>query len=196
MKSKSLIAAAGASALLVCTQIASAHPGHGSTTGFAAGVSHPFTGVDHILAMIAVGLCAAQLGGRALWLLPAAFLACMVGGGWLGIHGGAVPMLEQAIAASVLVLGLLIAAGARVSLPATAVLVAVFGAFHGYAHGAEMGAGLTPALYGLGFLTATVALNAIGLGSGLLLMRNRRIGLSRLTGGAIALGGLLLVCIA
>ena len=81
--------------------------------------------------MIAVGLCAAQIGGKALWMLPATFLAFMVGGGLLGVHGGAVPMLEQAIAASVLVLGLLIATGSRMALPVTAGLVALFGIFHG-----------------------------------------------------------------
>src|ERR1700753_2320994 len=107
MKSKSFILAAGASALLVCTQIASAHPGHTPTTGFAAGVTHPFSGIDHILAMIAVGICAAQVGGRTLGLLPAAFIGAMVAGGWMALGGAAVPMVEQGIAVSVLLLGLL-----------------------------------------------------------------------------------------
>ena len=192
MKSKSLLTVAGASALLVCTQIASAHPGHGSTTGFAAGVSHPFTGIDHILAMIAVGICAAQMGGRALWLLPVTFMAFMMGGGFLGIHGGSAPAIEQGIAASVLVLGLLVAAGSRLPLPVTAAFVALFAVFHGYAHGAEMGTGLTPAVYALGFLLATALLLAVGIGSGLAVKRGRWTLRRRVAGGAIAMCGILL----
>ena len=95
MKSKSLIVAAGASALLAFVHVASAHPGHGGTSGFAAGVRHPLSGPDHILAMIAVGLCAAQMGKRALWMLPVTFLAFMIGGGLLALHGTHVPMIEQ-----------------------------------------------------------------------------------------------------
>jgi len=193
MKSKSLIAAVGTSALLVFTQVASAHPGHGGASGFAAGVSHPFSGIDHILAMIAVGLCAVQIGGRALWMLPLAFLAFMVGGGLFAVHGGAVPMTEQGIAASVLLLGLLVAAGSRVALPVTASFVALFAFFHGFAHGAEMHTGVAPAVYGLGFLTATALLLSIGLASGLLLKRTGWMNLARFAGAGIATCGIVLV---
>jgi urease accessory protein len=192
MKSNSVIVAAGASAVLAFASTASAHPGHGGATGLSAGVLHPFTGIDHILAMVAVGLCAAQIGGRALWLLPVTFLSAMVLGGSLALGGTHVPMIEQGIAASVLILGLIIAGGSRLVLPMTAGLVALFAMFHGYAHGAEMHAGLAPAAYGAGFVLATATLHLIGIGIGMALKRNSLPIIVRAAGGAIAIGGVLL----
>jgi urease accessory protein len=194
MKSKSLIAMAGASALLVFAHLASAHPGHAGATGIAAGVTHPFTGIDHVLTMIAVGLCAAQIGRRALWMLPAAFLAFMIAGAILGIGGTHVAMAEQGIAASVLILGLLVAIGSPSRLPAILGLVALFAIFHGYAHGAEMSAGIAPLAYAFGFAIATAALLAIGIGCGMTMRRSGQPKISRLAGGAIAVCGLLLLC--
>jgi len=192
MSSKSLSVALGLTALLVVAQTASAHPGHGPASGFHAGFYHPLSGIDHILAMVAVGLCAGQLGGRWIWFLPATFLGFMVAGGIVAIGGTHVPMIEQGIAASVLILGLLVAGGSRLFLPLTVGLVALFAMFHGYAHGAEMQSGLRPTTYALGFVLATAALHAIGVGIGIVLKRRSWTTASRITGGAIAAGGLLL----
>ena len=148
-----------------------AHPGHeGSdfTWDFSAGFAHPFTGFDHLLAMIAVGFWAAQLGGRARWLVPSAFLAAMIAGAALGRAGFAFSGTEQLIAASVLVLGILIATAARLPLPASMALVGVFALFHGFAHGAEMPATAAALQYGLGFVATTALLHAAGLALGLL----------------------------
>lgn len=181
-----------AATLLALTDIASAHPGH-STGGIVAGAAHPLLGIDHVLAMLAVGLCAAQMGGRAIWLLPVTFLALMGAGGALGLHGHPIPMLEQAIAASVLVLGLMVATGANLKLPWAGALVGVFALFHGYAHGSEMSAGVAPAQYAAGFLLATAALLLAGVALGRLLTRHLPLPISRWAGGAIALCGLLLL---
>jgi urease accessory protein len=170
-----------------------AHPGHGGVAGFTAGLYHPLCGIDHVLAMLAVGLCAAQVGGRARWLLPLTFLACMVAGGVVAIGGPQVPMVEQGIAASVLLLGLLVARGAGIGMPALASLIGLFAVFHGYAHGAEMQPGTAPAPYAAGFLTATAALIAAGLGVGLVAKRPAWRLLPRLAGGAIAACGLALM---
>lgn len=195
MKRHSLIFPVGAAVLLACAQVASAHPGHGTTTGFAAGVQHPLTGADHILAMIAVGICAARIGGRALWILPATFLSFMAAGGLLaGGATGTPPAVDQAIAASVLVFGLMVAAGSRVMMPITFALVGLFAMFHGYAHGAEMRAGLAPAAYGLGFILATAALLVVGLTVGVAIQRSGRALIRQIAGGAIAASGLFMLC--
>lgn len=159
------------------TAIAFAHPGHdgehggGLTWDFAGGFGHPLGGLDHLLAMVAVGLWAAQLGGRARWALPAAFLTALAAGAALGASGGVFGGLEQGIAASVLVLGLLVVTAARLPLAAGVILSAVFALFHGVAHGAEMPAAASGAAYGLGFLAATALLHAAGLGLGALAAR-------------------------
>jgi urease accessory protein len=192
MSSKSFIVGTGVIALLTMSQIAGAHPGHGLQSGFSAGVRHPFSGIDHITAMIAVGLCAAQLGGKATWGLPATFLALMIAGGALAMGGGYVPMVEQGIAASVLVLGLVVASGSKLAFPLTAGLVGLFALFHGYAHGAEMHAGLGPLTYAMGFVVATSILLSIGVATGLVLKRQSLALGTRIAGAAIALVGLML----
>jgi len=149
-----------------------AHTGLGGALGFANGFIHPLSGLDHVLAMLAVGLLAVRLGGRALWLLPAAFLAFLVLGGVLGMSGVNLPFVEAAIAGSVLVLGCVLFA--RPSLPVTAAagLAAIFAVFHGYSHGAEITAG-SPALgYAVGFVLATVILHVAGVGLGAALVRS------------------------
>jgi urease accessory protein len=172
----------------VCfSSAAFAHPGHGG--GLAAGLTHPFTGLDHMLAMVAVGLWASQLGRRAIWLLPVVFPLMMAAGAALGMSGAALPGVEVGILASVVTLGAAVALGVRAPLLASAVLVGVFAVFHGYAHGAEIPAAASPLLYGLGFVAATLALHGIGIAVGLLTQRPL---LMRTAGGAIAAAGLLL----
>jgi urease accessory protein len=178
--------------LLIAAPIASAHPGHDHGGALSGGLMHPFSGIDHMLAMIAVGLLAAQRGGRALWLLPSAFVAMMIGGGLLNLAGARVPMVEQGIMASVLVLGLAVAAASCVPFAAMVALVAVFATFHGYAHVAEMRAGQSPALYALGFVIATATLHAMGIALGMISRRAASTNLIRIGGAAIAGCGVLL----
>jgi urease accessory protein len=144
--------------------VASAHPGHGG--GLLAGIAHPLLGLDHVLAMVAVGVWAYQLGGRAKWLVPASFVALMAVAGAAGMAGIAMPMVEGGIATSVLILGLLIAFAVRVTPAFAAVIVALFAIFHGVAHGAEMPALGSAWQYALGFVPATAALHGLGLALG------------------------------
>lgn len=154
-----LLASAAAPAL--------AHTGAGSVSGFAAGFGHPMGGLDHMLAMIAVGLLGASLGGRWMWALPATFIAVMVVGGIAGMSGAPLPLVELGIKGSVVVLGLAIVFGANVTGVAAAALVGVFALFHGHAHGTEMPASVAALEYGAGFVAATALLHAAGLGIGL-----------------------------
>jgi len=168
-----------------------AHPGH-NVAGFAPGLAHPFSGLDHILAMIAVGLWAAQIGGRARWAVPATFVGAMTLGGLLGMAGIPVPFVEQGVLVSVFLLGLLIAFAVRLPLAATAPLVGAFALCHGYAHGAEAPQNASAFIYALGFVVATASLHAIGIGFGLMIQRLCSPSLVRASGVAvIALGGLL-----
>jgi urease accessory protein len=158
-----------AALLLAVPALAHAHPGHEGhdlTWDFNGGFAHPVSGWDHLLAMIAVGLWAAQLGGRARWLVPAAFVGVMTLGAVAGQAGLMFPGIEQGIAASVFVLGLLIAAAVRLPVAAGMALVGVFAIFHGLAHGAEMPATAGGLSYGAGFVAATVLLHAAGVGLG------------------------------
>jgi urease accessory protein len=153
-------------AALLVPGVAFAHPGLDHTHGFAAGFVHPVSGIDHVLAMVAVGIFAARLGGRALWLVPASFVGMMALGGALGMTGVAVPFVEAGIGASIVVLGLAIAM--RWALP-TAIamgLVGAFAIFHGHAHGAEMPETAGVAFYAVGFVVATALLHAAGIGLG------------------------------
>lgn len=159
-----------------------AHGGGDHVHGALAGLMHPIGGLDHVLAMVAVGLWAGLLGGRAVWALPAGFLGAMVLGFGLGAAGVGVPMVEAGILASVIVLGALVAASARFSLLLAVPLVAVFGLLHGHAHGTEL-AGQGAFAYAAGFLVATAALHAVGV-VGALSLTNRT--LVRVAGGAMA----------
>jgi urease accessory protein len=172
--------------------MALAHTGIGETTGFMHGVGHPIGGADHLLAMIAVGIWAAQIGGRALWLVPCTFVGVMILGGILGFAGVSVPFIEQGILLSVLILGVLIASAFRLPLTYSALIVSLFALFHGYAHGAEMPASMTAATYTLGFALATAILHLIGMGLGLLTAKINLPAVNRYAGGAIALGGVYL----
>ena len=144
--------------------IANAHPGHGG--GLVAGITHPLFGLDHLLAMVAVGVWAFQLGGRAKWLVPASFVALMAVAGGVGMAGIALPMVESGIATSVLILGLLIAFSVRVTPALGAFIVALFAIFHGHAHGAEMPLLGSAWQYGIGFVASTAALHGLGLALG------------------------------
>lgn len=164
-----------------------AHPGHDASS-FGGGFAHPLGGADHVLAMVALGLLAAQAGGRALWLLPTAFVAAMLAGGaagWAGMPFGAV---EPVILASVVVLGALVAMAARLPLGAMLTMTAAFGYAHGWAHGAEGPAhGLLS--YALGFAVATALLHGVGILAGHAASRL----LLRAAGGITAVAGLALV---
>lgn len=142
---------------------ASAHTGVNGVGGFATGFAHPFGGIDHLMAMIAVGLIAAMMKGRALWALPATFVAFMALGAVAGALALGLPLVEAGIALSVVVFGLLLATGARLSVGAAVAVVAAFAIFHGHAHGTEMPA-MAAADYGAGFLMATALLHAAGVG--------------------------------
>ena len=167
-----------------------AHPGHVADT-LAAGLMHPLTGVDHILAMAAVGLMAAQRGGKALWLWPAAFVAAMLAGYGLGAAQPGAPMFEPGVLASVMVLGALVAAQAQVPLAAGAGLIGAFGLCHGYVHGAESPAGAGLA-FPIGFALATAGLHGAGIAAGLSARRIGRDQLVRLAGGGVTVAGLVL----
>lgn len=156
-----------AAGLLVAPSVAMAHPGHGADIDVYAGFAHPWEGIDHVLAMTAVGLFAARLGGRALWAVPAAFVALMALGGIVSASGLALPFVEAAIALSVAVFGLAIAAGLAPPVFAAMALVGVFAVFHGYAHGSEMPANGSALAYGVGFLASTAMLHGLGVGVGL-----------------------------
>lgn len=179
--------------MLLTPSLAQAHPGvPGHTHGLLNGLLHPLTGLDHICAMLAVGIWAAQRGGRALWLVPMTFVFLMVVGGVLGMQGAGVPYVEQGIAASVLVLGILITAAVRLPPVVSASIVGLFGLFHGYAHGAEMPANASGLAYACGFIIATVSLHAAGLGIGLAARRFDAGRMVRIAGGAIAAAGIYL----
>jgi urease accessory protein len=148
-----------------------AHTGAGAAHDLVHGFLHPLGGLDHVLAMVAVGLYAGQLGGRSLWLLPAAFVGTMIVGGFVGYIGVPVPMVEPGIGLSVVAMGLAVAAGLRLPTPLAMALVGLFALVHGHAHGTE-GAALASFLsYAAGFVAATAVLHAAGIGLGLALDR-------------------------
>ncbi len=167
-----------------------AHPGHpGSMMSFGSGFSHPFSGLDHLLAMVAVGLWAAQNKRSALWMLPLAFPLMMVIGALLAMNGLNLPAVETGIAASVAVLGLLIAFAVKLPLWASTTVVSIFAIFHGYAHGSELPHGSSAALYGAGFLLATALLHAAGVAIGAVADKQMADKALRIGGGAIAMFG-------
>lgn len=157
MKTRSALAAV---VLATASGAALAHPGHESAS-FFTGFTHPLGGLDHLLAMLAVGLYAARQPGATRWMLPAGFVLAMLAGAGLGAIGVALPAVEAGIAASVLVFGLLIALAARLPLTVSLPLVAAFALFHGHAHHAEMG-GASLVTYAAGFALATALLHGAG----------------------------------
>jgi len=154
----------GALVLMPTCVPALAHTGLEPALSLASGFAHPWTGLDHMLALLAVGLWAGLNGGRALWAWPAAFVGAMLAGAALAIAGLAVPLVEPGILASVVVLGLLVLTAARLPVALGTVLVAVFALLHGHAHGAELPGGASAAAYAAGFALATALIIGIGIG--------------------------------
>ena len=145
-----------------------AHPGHDSAGGLLHGIVHPVTGIDHVLAVVAVGVLAALYGGRALWLVPMSFLVAMAAAGAIGMAGIPVQIMESGIGLSVVVLGLMIAFQIKPPTLVAMVVVGFFALFHGYAHGTETPNGLAGLSFAAGFLVATGVLLGVGVGLGLL----------------------------
>ncbi len=173
--------------------LAHAHVGIVHTSGWVHGLAHPVGGLDHVCAMVAVGLWAAQMGGRSVWLVPLTFIAVMALGGALGMAAVPLAFTEQGIVMSLLVLGVLIAAAIRLPLAVSAAVVGVFALCHGYAHGAEMPQSTSGLAYAAGFMLSTALLHASGIGMALFTKGIGRVEWLRLAGIAITLcgGGLL-----
>jgi urease accessory protein len=174
--------------------LAFAHPGHELQPGIAAGVMHPFSGLDHLAAMLAVGMWAAQLGGRMRWAVPASFVSLMLAGALLGLSGLQIGAVEQGIAASVCVLGLLLAGAVRLPAMACVLLAGLFAVFHGYAHAAEApvsGVGR----YMVGFAFSTAVLHVVGLMVAGQLVRYQQQHAMRWTGAAMVVGSLALFAV-
>ncbi|MEX6503944.1 HupE/UreJ family protein [Pseudomonas zhanjiangensis] len=173
--------------LLLGPALALAHPGH-AASGLMAGLAHPLLGLDHLLAMFAIGLWAAQQRDAARWAVPLSFVASLLLGGQMGFAGLQLPLLESGIAGSLLALGLLVALAARLPLAVGAGLAALFGLGHGVAHGLELPAQASPWLYASGFVVASAALHTCGYALALRLPRAAA-PMVRLAGAASALGG-------
>ena len=183
-------------ALTLVPAVASAHVGVGDTHGFVHGFSHPMSGLDHNLAMVAVGLFAAHLGGRALWLVPLTFVSVMAFAGVLGLAGVWLPFVEVGIAMSVVVFGLAIAFQLNVPTLAAMGLVGFFAIFHGYAHAVEMPESASGLAYGVGFVFATGLLHAVGIGVALTISYAGQKYSHRIVqvgGGAMAVAGVAIV---
>lgn len=191
MKRSQLIALGAAAILAATSQAAQAHVGAGQASGFAHGYGHPIGGLDHILAMVMVGVLAFQIGGRAMWLVPLSFVTVMLLAGVVGGTGIALPFVELGIGLSVVALGAAVALGLRIAVVLAMGLVGFFATFHGFAHGAEMPATISGLAYGAGFVLATSILHALGIGLGLMLSRiaSPKSNLFKATGSVTALAG-------
>ena len=175
---------------LCCPVSLFAHTRGGEAAGFLAGLSHPVSGLDHVLAMIAVGLWGAQLGPPAVWLLPVTFPMVMAFGGTLGLVGVHIPGVEIGIALSAIGLGAAVLFEARPKLALAAALVGFFAIFHGHAHGTELPAGANGVLYSIGFVIATGLLHATGIGIGFIHRWPVGRAALRWAGAGVALAGL------
>ena len=175
---------------LLVTHSASAHVGTGLPGGWVSGFRHPFGGIDHLLAMVSVGLWGAFLGRPLIHVLPVVFPAMMVAGAVLGMFGVPLPPVEVGIAVSVLVLGACIALSLRAPVWAASLVVAVFAVFHGYAHGKELPSAADPVGYSAGFVLATGLLHVSGIGIGFLNGRPTGVVITRSLGGVIAALGI------
>ncbi|MEL0200993.1 MAG: HupE/UreJ family protein [Aquiluna sp.] len=166
-----------------------AHEDAGMAGGFISGLTHPLFGFDHVVAMIAVGLWGAFLGSPALWILPVVFPVVMAFGGALGVLGVEVPLVETGIAASAVVLGLMVALALRPKIAIAAVIVGAFAIFHGHAHGTELPEAASPLAYSIGFVISTGLLHLAGIGFGHFTRWPQGILAVRAGGGVIALVG-------
>jgi urease accessory protein len=188
MKTKILITLA----LIFSSTNLFAHPLHNEQSGFLNGFFHPLLGLDHILAMVAVGLWAMQTGGKAKWMIPLSFVSIMTLGGVLGMNNISLPFAEIGILISVVVLGVLILAGAKLPVLFSSILVGVFALCHGHSHGAEIPLAASAVTYSLGFALTTVILHLSGIGLGSLINRLSTEKIVRFSGAMIALAGLIL----
>ena len=179
--------------LLALTTPALAHTGASTANGFGTGLLHPMLGLDHVLAMVAVGLWAGLAGGRAVWAWPLSFVMLMVGGAGLGLAGIALPGVETGIALSVLLLGSAVAFNRSAPVSIGALVCGAFALFHGYAHGAELPGEAEAGSYIAGFVLATGLLHALGVGSAVALTAASAGWLPRAAGVAVAIAGLMLV---
>ena len=175
--------------VLCFAQMAQAHIHKGEGVSFISGFRHPISGLDHVVAMIAVGLWGAQLGAPAIWVLPVAFPLVMAIGGMLGLVGVSLPGTEIGIAASAILLGGAVTLRLRPPLAFAAVLVGFFAIFHGYAHGSELPPGANGLLYSMGFVIATGCLHAVGITIGLANRGTWGERAVRMVGAAVALTG-------
>lgn len=174
---------------VLCPVAAFAHTGGGEAAGLVSGLRHPVSGLDHVLAMVAVGLWGAQLGKPAVWILPVTFPMVMACGGMLGLLGVNLPGIEVGIALSAIALGFMVLREAKPNLWAAALLVGFFAIFHGHAHGTELPPGANGLLYSLGFVVATGVLHAVGIGIGAIhRWPTGRVAL-RVAGGVVMAGG-------
>jgi urease accessory protein len=175
--------------VMLCAPSAFAHPQKGEAVGFLTGFRHPISGLDHVLAMVAVGLWGAQLGSPAVWLLPVAFPMVMAVGGMLGLMGIPLPGTEYGIALSAILLGIVVLFELRPSLTIAALVVGFFAIFHGHAHGTELPPGQSALLYSMGFVIATGCLHAVGIGIGTVHRWGWGQKLLRVAGGLVTVGG-------
>jgi urease accessory protein len=177
-------------ALLFAPALAFAHVGQGEIGGgFLSGMAHPVLGLDHVVAMVAIGLWGAQLGQPAIWVLPVTFPPVMAFGGLLGLLGVPIPAVETGIAVSAIVLGAMVALAARLPLLVAGILVGLFAIFHGHAHGAELPESANAIAYSVGFVIATGLLHAVGILIGVANRWPRGAQGLRVGGGAIAASG-------
>jgi urease accessory protein len=172
------------------SQVVEAHLRKGEASGFLSGVRHPISGLDHVLAMIAVGLWGAQLGSPAIWVLPVAFPMVMALGGMMGLLGIPLPGTEYGIAASMILLGGVVLLELKPPLWVAALLVSFFAIFHGHAHGTELPPGQDGLWYSMGFVCATGCLHGIGVSIGLVHRWTRGQVFLRLSGGFISAMGM------
>lgn len=175
--------------VLLWAQTAHAHVQLGESASFLIGLHHPISGLDHVVAMIAVGLWGAQLGAPAVWFLPVAFPMVMAIGGMLGLLGVGLPGTEIGIAASAILLGSAVMSELRPPLAVAAATVGFFAVFHGYAHGAELPSGQNGLLYSMGFVIATGCLHAVGITIGVIHRWLWGQKLLRVAGASVALAG-------
>ena len=175
--------------LFLCPLTVFAHQRGGEVIGFASGFWHPISGIDHILAMIAVGMWGAQLGAPAIWVLPVVFPMVMALGGTIGLMGVKLPGIELCIALSALALGFAVFREARPKLWISATMVGVFAIAHGHAHGTELPLGASGVLYSIGFVMATGLLHALGIGIGVVHRWTAGRVALRVAGAVVAMGG-------
>ena len=173
------------------SNVAIAHPGH-DVSGFSAGLMHPYSGLDHLLAMVAVGLWAAQSGGRKIWLLPATFMSMLAIGAVIAIFWPQLPLVEAGIATSVLALGLLVAVSLQLPTALSMAITSLFGLLHGYTHGLELPGSASPATFALGFLAASATLHLLGIAVGLA-THKRHVLMNQALGVLIAASGVYLL---